>query len=225
MTPQQKKFFFKTQLSTLFFALTLFISAGTFSYLQAWLYWATTSTAFMNYWTIRNNETLMTERSQVGENTKQWDKIILGVSALMYLLNMLVAGLDAGRFHWSPLSPIWLNFIGIGTTISGQFIFLTARSQNSFFSSVVRIQSERGHTVCDTGLYKTIRHPGYLGMIIALMGIPLITGSLYCWIPTGIAILLIVIRTGLEDQTLQKELKGYEDYQLKTRYRLVKGLW
>ena len=226
MTLQQKKFFIKTQLSTLFFAMTLFASAGTFNYFQGWLYWGTTIvTSFMNYWTIRNNEALMAERSQVGDNSKQWDKTILGISALIYLINTVVAGLDAGRFHWSAPSPLWLSLTGVAVTIFGQTIFLSARSENSFFSSVMRIQTDRGHTICDTGLYKSIRHPGYLGMIIALMGTPLITGSMFSWIPTSVAVVLIVLRTDLEDRALQMELEGYKDYQRRTRYRLVKGVW
>lgn len=109
--------------------------------------------------------------------------------------------------------------------IIGQIIFLTARSQNNFFSSVVRIQKDRGHVVCDTGLYKTIRHPGYLGMIISLIGLPFITTSIWSVIPTLIAIILLLIRTTLEDITLINELEGYDEYARKTRYKLIPLIW
>lgn len=82
----------------MFFAVIIFLSAGRINYFQAWLFWGTTAfTAFLNYWTIRNNEALMTEHSHVGDDAKQWDKIILGVSALLYVVTMILAGLDTGR--------------------------------------------------------------------------------------------------------------------------------
>jgi protein-S-isoprenylcysteine O-methyltransferase Ste14 len=89
----------------------------------------------------------------------------------------------------------------------------------------VRIQKERGHVVCDTGLYKLIRHPGYLGMAISLMGLPLLTSSFWSIIPTALAIILMLVRTSLEDKTLQNELDGYIEYTLKTRYRLIPFVW
>jgi protein-S-isoprenylcysteine O-methyltransferase Ste14 len=99
------------------------------------------------------------------------------------------------------------------------------RSQNNFFSTVMRIQKDRGHVVCDTGLYKIVRHPGYLGMIISLMGLPLITTSVWSIIPTFIAIILLLIRTSLEDKTLISELDGYAGYTRKTRYKLIPLVW
>ena len=110
-------------------------------------------------------------------------------------------------------------------TLIGQILFLTARSQNKFFSSVVRIQKKRGHVVCDTGLYKMVRHPGYLGMMISLMGIPLITTSVWSIYPTIIAIILLLIRTTFEDKTLISELDGYSEYTLKTRKKLIPLIW
>jgi protein-S-isoprenylcysteine O-methyltransferase Ste14 len=109
--------------------------------------------------------------------------------------------------------------------IIGQILFLTARSQNDFFSSVVRIQKDRGHVVCDTGLYKIVRHPGYLGMIISLMALPLITTSIWSIIPTLIAIVLLLIRTSLEDKTLINELDGYVEYTKKTQNKLIPFVW
>jgi len=89
----------------------------------------------------------------------------------------------------------------------------------------VRIQKERGHIVCDKGLYRIIRHPGYLGMTLSLLAIPLITTSFWSIIPTLMAISLLVIRTSLEDKTLREELEGYVEYSKKTRYKLIPLIW
>jgi protein-S-isoprenylcysteine O-methyltransferase Ste14 len=220
------KFLTRTIVTSLVFSLILFVSAGKTDYFQGWLFLVTNVvTGMLNYWTIRKDEDLMNERSTIGNDAKSWDKKILGISALVYVLNVVLAGLDSGRFKWSP--PFhWSTYaVGVAMTLAGQVIFLAARKQNKYFSSVVRIQRDRGHRVCDTGLYRIVRHPGYLGMIISLCSIPLITGSLWCGITTGLAVILLLIRTYLEDQTLQRELEGYSAYCKKTRNRLIPLIW
>src|SRR5690606_25905194 len=98
--------------------------------------------------------------------------------------------------------------------------FLFAQKQNKFFSSTVRIQSDRNHTVCDTGLYKIVRHPAYLGSIIQAAGFPLLFGSLWSIFPVVLLIVLNIVRTSLEDKTLKKELNGYTEYSRKIRYKI-----
>jgi protein-S-isoprenylcysteine O-methyltransferase Ste14 len=220
------KFFLRVFISSLVFSGILFLSAGTFDYFNGWIFLYTNLiTSFMNFWSIKDNPELMTERTQVGDGAKTWDKKILGISALVYVVNVVVAGMDSGRYHWSPELPMRFIGIGIVCTFIGQIIFLSARKENHFFSSVVRIQTERAHSVCDTGLYQFVRHPGYLGMSISLLSIPLITGSLWSAIPTGIAVVLLIIRTYLEDETLKEELPGYTDYVRKTKRRLIPYIW
>ena len=109
--------------------------------------------------------------------------------------------------------------------ISGQIIFLAARNENKFFSTVMRIQKERGHTVCESGLYSVIRHPGYLGMMVSTIGLPLILGSLWSTIPAFVSITLLCIRTVLEDNTLKDELDGYREYTKKIPYKLFPWIW
>lgn len=179
----------------------------------------------MNYFTIYKNSELINERSNLGEGIKSWDKLLLGLSALIYVIIIVIAGLDSGRFLWTQKVNWIISLIGVILMIIGQTIFLTARSQNNFFSSVVRIQKERGHSVCDTGLYKIVRHPGYLGMIISLMGLPFITTSFLSTIPTSIAIILLLIRTSLEDKTLINELDGYIEYTKITRKKMIPFIW
>jgi protein-S-isoprenylcysteine O-methyltransferase Ste14 len=97
--------------------------------------------------------------------------------------------------------------------------------ENRFFSGVVRIQTERGHTVCDTGPYRIVRHPGYAGNVLALPGVVLALSSLWTLIPAAAALIVAVTRTALEDRTLQEELPGYADYARRVRYRLLPGIY
>ena len=137
----------------------------------------------------------------------------------------MIAGFDSGRYHWSPEFHWSLYLLGIILTIAGQLIFLIAQKQNKFFSSTVRIQTNREQSVCDTGLYKIVRHPAYLGTIIQSIGFPLLFGSVWSIIPISIMIILFVTRTTLEDKTLKNELKGYLQYSLKTRYKIIPYVW
>ena len=220
------KLLIKGLITNIIFTVILFVCAGRIDYTQGWIFLlGNVFTTFMNFFTIRNNSELIYERSKIGEGPKSWDKLLLGLSAIMYLMIVVISGLDSGRFQWTTNFNWIISISGIVFMITGQILFLTARSQNNFFSSVVRIQKERGHVVCDSGPYKIIRHPGYLGMIISLMGLPLITTSIWCTIPTLIAIILLLIRSSLEDKTLKKELDGYVEYSQRTRYKLIPLIW
>ena len=220
------KFLIKALTTTLVFSAILFLCAGKINYFQGWIFLVTNIvTALMNFWVIRNDSELMTERSKVGEGAKSWDKLILALSGLIYLVNISVAGLDSGRYHWSPDFHWSIYVLGVFLTFVGQVIFLKARKENKYFSTVVRIQNDRGHLVCDTGVYKIVRHPGYFGMTISLVALPLITGSIWSIIPTVTAIILLIIRTYFEDETLKKELSGYNEYAQKTKQRLIPKIW
>jgi len=223
---ETKKILIKGLIINLIFTAILFVCAGRIDYVQGWVFLSVNIVAtIMNFLSIQKNRDLANERSKLGEGVKSWDKLLLGLSAVIYLIMIIIAGLDSGRFLWTTNFSWMISISGVAIMMIGQIIFLTARSQNNFFSSVVRIQKERGHVVCDTGLYKTVRHPGYLGMILSLIGIPLITTSIWSIIPTLIAIILLLIRTSLEDKTLKVELDQYIEYSKKTRYKLIPLIW
>jgi len=223
---EKVKLLIKGFTTNIIFSAILFICAGRLDYYQGWIFLSVNIlSTLMNYFTIHKNSGLINERSNIGEGVKTWDKLLLGLSAIIYLIIIVISGLDSGRFI-RTLKFNWITSItGVIIMIIGQIIFLTARSQNNFFSSVVRIQKDRGHIVCDKGLYKIVRHPGYFGMILSLIGLPLITTSIWSIIPTLIAIILLLIRTSLEDKTLVNELDGYVDYTRKTHYKLIPLIW
>jgi len=216
----------KSLIGTLFFLLILFISAGRINYWQGWFYTAICLiSVFLNSFALKNKAELAEERSEVKSGTKSWDKKILGLSAVVLVITYIVAGLDSGRFQWSPPFHWGVNAAGAVLIVTGEIIFLLAQKENRFFSSIMRIQTDRGHTVCDTGIYKVIRHPAYFGNVITAIGIPLILGSLWGFIPSAVSILLVILRTSLEDKTLINELDGYRDYASGTRFRLLPYIW
>jgi len=211
---------------TFVFFSILFISAGRLNYWQGLVYVIIGLVmAVLNYTVFRIDDDLLIERSKPGADTKQWDKAILGISFLLTICMYTTAGLDSGRYHWSPEFPWILVILGILLTASGQLLFLIAQKQNKFFSSTVRIQTDREHSVCQKGLYTVVRHPAYMGMIIQSAGFPLLLGSVWSIIPIGLSIIVILIRTNLEDKTLKTELKGYLEYSAKTRYKIIPYVW
>jgi len=137
---------------------------------------------------------------------------------------VIVAGLDH-RYSWSPALSPWLNLLGFILISLGYAFASWALVENCFFFSTVRIQTDRGHVVCDSGPYRIVRHPGYAGNIPPLLGMVLALGSVWTLIPAAVALIIAVIRTALEDRTLQEELPGYPDYARRVRYRLIPGVY
>lgn len=204
----------------------LFLCAGRWDYWQGWLYMGISVTLLllMATWLSPQAE-LIEERLRPGAGMKSWDKVYFAISTPMYILCLVVAGLDVGRFGWTGELPLWVYGLSLLLYVLGQGIFLWARYVNHYFSSVVRIQLDRGQTVCREGPYRYVRHPGYIGGILFALSMPLLLGSLWALLPQLVAAVLLVWRTGLEDRTLQAELPGYAAYRQTTRYRLIPGLW
>jgi protein-S-isoprenylcysteine O-methyltransferase Ste14 len=207
-------------------ALFLFIPAGRLDYWQAWLYLGLSlAVLLVTRWVLRGNPGLIEERMKPGAGMKTWDKWYFALSTPLYLVMLVIAGLDVGRSGWTGPLPAWLYLIAITVFLLGQGIFLWAKRVNNFFAAVVRIQTERGQTVCQEGPYRYLRHPGYLGGLLFGLSSPLVLGSLLAMIPAALAAVLLVIRTVLEDRTLQAELPGYIAYTREVKYRLLPGVW
>jgi protein-S-isoprenylcysteine O-methyltransferase Ste14 len=207
-------------------AVSTFILAGRLDYWQGWLFFAT-FLALMAVFTVffAGKKDLIFERIKPGPGVKWWDKIFFALYVPLSFSIFFVAALDAGRFRWSPQLPLVIYPLMLVLVLLGYCLIYWAMWANKFFSSRVRIQTDRGHYVITEGPYHYVRHPGYVGAIIFLPASALLLGSLYALIPAAIAIALVIIRTYLEDTALQKELPGYADYAQKTKFRLILGIW
>ncbi len=213
----------------LFIPLILLVCGGDFGWWQAWGYSLLLFAAGIGgrIWAERQHPGLIAERQNMenAQSAKAWDKVLAPLMALSITFPIvIVAGLDH-RFAWSRVFPLWLIVLGFALLSLGYAFAAWALIENRFFSSVVRIQVERGHVVCDSGPYRIVRHPGYAGSILALLGIVLALSSTWTLIPAAVALIIAVIRTVLEDQTLQDELPGYRDYARCVRYRLILGIY
>jgi len=213
----------------LFIPLVLLVCGGDFGWWQAWGYSLLTFAAGIGgrIWAERRHPGLLAERQNTEsfQNAKAWDKVLAPLMALSLGFPLvIVAGLDH-RFGWSPVFPLWLIVLGFVLTSLGYAFAVWALVENRFFSSVVHIQTDRGHVVCDSGPYRLVRHPGYAGNIPPLLGSVLALGSAWTLIPAAVALIIALARTALEDQTLQEELPGYRDYARRVRYRLIPGIY
>jgi protein-S-isoprenylcysteine O-methyltransferase Ste14 len=213
----------------LFIPLVLLVCGGDVGWWQAWVYSLLVVGAGIGgrIWAERRHPGLLAERQNIEkmQSAKAWDKVLAPLMALSVSFPLvIVAGLDH-RHGWSPEFPLWLIVLGFILISLGYAFASWALAENRFFSSTVRIQTDRGHVVCDSGPYRFVRHPGYAGNIPPLLGIVLALGSVWTLIPVAVALIIAVIRTALEDQTLQEELPGYRDYARRVHYRLIPGIY
>jgi protein-S-isoprenylcysteine O-methyltransferase Ste14 len=204
------------------FAVFIFLGAGKLAYWQGLLYLALALTgATLSPLLERKGSEIGVERATRAQAGEAWDRRILGAHFVVSIVAFVTAGLDSGRFGWTGPVPRWVTAAGVVLMLLGQVIFSVAKRENDFFSSTVRIQTERGHRVCDTGLYRCVRHPGYLGMLISLVAVPLVLNSYWAFIPMFFGASLLILRTVLEDRFLMGQLPGYVDYARKTRWRMI----
>jgi protein-S-isoprenylcysteine O-methyltransferase Ste14 len=209
--------------------LILIVCGGELGWWQAWLYSMLIMAAGIGgrMWAEQRHPGLTAERQNPEsiQKAKAWDKVLAPLMAVSIGYPMvIVSGLDH-RYHWTSEFPLWVIVIGFILISLGYAFASWAVAENRFFSTVVRIQTDRGHVVCDSGPYRFVRHPSYAGNILALFGIVLALGSVWTLIPAAVASIIGVIRTQLEDRTLQEELPGYRDYARRVRYRLFPGIY
>ncbi len=208
------------------FTALLVLPAGRLDWLAGWLYLTLLmlSTALSYVYLRQRNPALIETRSRIGKGTKTWDIIWLGIFTPLLVTLYLIASLDAGRFSWSSM-PLALWPLGLAIFLPGTIILVRSMGENAFFEKTVRIQSERGLRVIDTGPYHLVRHPGYVGLIGWIVSTPLLLNSWWAFIPAALSVVAIIVRTALEDRTLRDELPGYGDYAARVRYRLLPYIW
>ena len=209
--------------------LVLLICGGDLGWWQAWLYSLLIVAAGIGgrLWAERRHPGLTAERQNIEnfQNAKAWDKVLAPLMAVSIVFPLvIVAGLDH-RYHWSPEFPLWVNAVGFILIALGYFLGAWSLAENRFFYSVVLVQTDRGHVVCDSGPYRFVRHPAYAGSIFPLFGIVLALDSVWTLFPVAAATIITVLRTVLEDRTLKEELPGYRDYARRVRYRLLPGIF
>jgi protein-S-isoprenylcysteine O-methyltransferase Ste14 len=176
--------------------------------------------------TLRLQPGLIQERDSAfaRAESKSWDKLLVAVLAgLCPLAIWIIAGLSQ-RFALVPRVPTLGQWVAVAALVAGGAISGWAMLCNPFFSSVVRIQKDRGHTVVSTGPYAVVRHPGYAGMLLFNLGTPVVLDAVWALIPATLVVVTLVLRTVMEDRTLHRELDGYADYARRVRHRLMPGI-
>jgi protein-S-isoprenylcysteine O-methyltransferase Ste14 len=206
-------------------AVVLFLSRGRWDWAMGWAFVILTAlwvgaTALV---VIPRNPDLLAERLGPRKGAKTWDAVIMSIVGLALIACYIVAGLDV-RYEWTRIS-LPLQIAALVIVVLGYALTVWATAANAFFSLIVRIQQERGHTVAAGGPYRFVRHPAYVGGVALYLATPVMLGSLWALIPGGLSAVLMVVRTALEDKTLLNELDGYEAYAVQVRYRLLPGVW
>jgi len=212
----------------LIFPAAVFGLAGRLDWPAGWLFtgaYVAYAFAFM-IWGLRRDPALLQERASAGRRTdvSPKEKIVLRLAIGLELATMALAVLDGGRFQWSRVPPLvqLLGWLAVG---GAAILFFAVQRINTYASTVVRIQTERGHQVISGGPYRVVRHPMYGAVILFMLGLPLALGSGWALLPGGLMTLLVIFRTVYEDRTLQRELAGYADYARRVRFRLLPGVW
>lgn len=224
--PSKSNVIIRAVTTALFILALIFVPAGTFRWTEAWifltLYALAVAAALIRM--KKKAPDLLKERMKRKKDAKRWDKIFMIIYSIFLMFLLVLPGLDAVRFGWSKVGLI-VKLLAFTGYLPGFAIIYWTMRENAYLSDVVRIQEDRGHTVCTTGPYKYVRHPMYGGVILIMLCYPFSLGSLYALIPAVIIVILFFIRTALEDKTLKEELAGYKEYAQKVRYRLLPGLW
>lgn len=203
------------------------LSSGKLTWINAWIY----TGLYLFCWIIpsilmaKSNPELINARGKfIQKDTQSFDRIFFRVNPLLNIILAIVAGLDAVRFEWSHM-PISFTILGAILLIVAFALSSWAMRVNAHFETTIRLQANRDQKVCSSGPYKIARHPGYTAMALIALSNPLVLGSWWGFVPGGLMMILVVIRTAVEDRFLQKKLDGYAEYTESTRYRLCPFIW
>lgn len=205
----------------------LFGSVGRWDWWNGWLLFGLYIAAIVSTWltVMRKHPDLVAERASGWKRAKPWDKVFLVIATIVGpVATWALAGFGA-RFGWRQAPSPWAEIAGVAITVAGYALVEWAMASNNFFSSVVRIQTDRGHTVASGGPYRYVRHPGYVGMIAFTLAMPLVLGTYVSFIPAILTAAAMVVRTAFEDRTLQRDLDGYAGYAQRVRFRLAPRVW
>ena len=208
------------------FVAAWFAVAGRVTWLQGWVL-TLVFLAFVGVlvWRLSHiDPDLMRERQRTAEHAEPWDRALIRVYTVVLVGLLVLAALDSGRFRWSAV-PLWAQMLGWGALCLSGAIIWHVMGVNAYLSSYARIQEDRGQVVVTQGLYGGVRHPMYLGIVVAFLGLPLALASWWALIPGVLIAALFVYRTAREDRMLHEKLDGYSEYAARVRFRLLPGVW
>jgi protein-S-isoprenylcysteine O-methyltransferase Ste14 len=208
-----------------FFPVILFAIAGDWRWSEGWMFsiiflLMCVSTLLYLYF---YDPALLRERfgSPIQEGQKGWDKVLLSVFFLDFLVWFTIMPLDARRFGWSPTFPLWLRATGTVLFLISIVIVFEALRENTFAAPVVKMQKERGQKVISTGMYGVVRHPMYAGALLMFVAGPLLLGSVWGLVLGLVLIVTIAVRSIGEEAMLKQELEGYSDYMKRVKWRMI----
>lgn len=209
----------------LLFPAILFLLAGDWRWIEGWVFSANFlamcfSTLIYLYF---HDPELLKERfgSPVQETQKRWDKVLLLLFFVEFIVWFALMPLDARRFGWSPAFPVWVKVLGTLFLVLSSFVLFAALKENTFAAPVVKMQKERGQKVVSTGLYGIVRHPMYAGAVLLFIGTPLVLGSVIGLVGGLVLIVTIAARSLGEEAMLKQELEGYSDYMRRVKWRMI----
>jgi protein-S-isoprenylcysteine O-methyltransferase Ste14 len=204
----------------------IFIPAGRLDFTPGWICLSVMVIGFsvVTAYVAKRTPSLIRRRMQAGAGTPRWDLLFVITLQFLFVGILVVGSLDAGRYHWTSL-PLWLQALGIILMIAGMMLLAWAMGQNPHFESTVRIQTDQNHRVIESGPYRIVRHPGYIGGIVLFIGMALVLDSGWALLPAILSAANLIARTWAEDRFLQQNLNGYREFTRRTRYRLVPGVW
>lgn len=216
--------------TALFFPALILLLAGNWRWVEGWILalWLSAMIMFNLGYLYWKDPALLAERTKrpgSSANQKPWDRYLMLVILAIAVLWLVVLPIDAGRFHWSPTFPLWLKVVGGLALAPALYLIEAATIQNTYLSTMVRIQTERKQRVISTGVYGFVRHPLYLGCMLLMLGAPILAGSLSALIISLIGTIVLAGRILGEERMLVDELEGYEDYKKRVKYRLIPLLW
>ncbi len=208
-----------------FLAALVFVLARRLGWTLGWIYvgLVVAAIAVNLACLLRWNRDLIRRRIGLRKGTKSWDIVWTVLIAPLWIAVFVVPGLETHSGMSSPPGAAWL--LGLAIFVPGWALISWSMAVNPFFEKTVRIQTDRGHRVIDTGPYAYVRHPGYVGFAAWLLSTPLLLASAWTFVPALLTVAGLVIRTALEDRTLHAELPGYPEYAARVRFRLIPGVW
>jgi protein-S-isoprenylcysteine O-methyltransferase Ste14 len=206
-------------------ALLLFLPAWSLRYWEAWIYWTlfSVSVLLITLYFLKHDPRLIERRLEAGPGAEREksQRIIQTIAGLVFFALLIIPGFDH-RLHWSTV-PIPIVLTADLLVVAGFLIIFFVFRENSYTAGTVKVEADQ--RVISTGPYRLVRHPMYAGALLMLTATPLALGSLWALIPAVLLFGVIVARLLAEERFLSANLKGYDEYRQKVRYRLMPLVW